>query len=62
MRFGFITHEHLEEALAEQRRRDLAGRTHPLIGMLLVEMHYLTTTQLLTVLKTSEETRESSGS
>ena len=59
IRLGFIGAEDLALALAEQRRRDSIGREHELIGMILVEMGFLTTTQLLAILKVYEEERGS---
>ncbi len=57
IRLGFLSSEDLDQALASQRRRDAAGEAHQLIGMILVEMGCLTTTQLLSVLKTYEGER-----
>jgi len=55
IRLGFSSPEDRDTALAEQRRRDAAGDTHLPIGMIMIEMGYLTTTQLLAILKTYEE-------
>ncbi len=47
---GFVTAEQVEKALAVQRTLDKNGQHH-LIGMLMVDLEMLSTTQLLSILR-----------
>lgn len=51
---GFIRAEQLREALALQEERRRTHGKAPLIGMLLVELGYMTTEQVLQVLEFAE--------
>ena len=53
MMMGFANADQIEQALARQSRLAIAGEKK-LLGMLLVEMNVISTTQLLAVLKTYE--------
>lgn len=50
IRKGFVSRQQVEEALARQKELDLQGRPHKLIGMILLEMGALGTTELIEVL------------
>ncbi len=54
---GFVTAEQVEKALAVQRTMDKNGQ-HQLIGMIMVDLEMLSTTQLLSIVR-SYATEES---
>jgi len=55
IRQGFITRAQLEETLEIQRERKAAYGGHTLIGMLMVEIGILSTSQLIEILKYYEK-------
>jgi len=57
---GFVSWEQVEKALAVQKKLRERG-VDKLIGMIMIEMEMLDTTQLLSVLKTYELEQETSG-
>ena len=60
VRMGFVSWEQVEKALAVQKKLRERG-VDKLIGMIMIEMEMLDTTQLLSVLKTYELEQETSG-
>ena len=53
MMMGMVTTEQIEEALTRQRLLAESGEKR-LLGMIMVEMQFITTTQLLAILRTYE--------
>lgn len=58
LRLGLTNKEQLEEALAIQDEEDKAGKEHRLLGLIMLEMGYLTTTELIEVLRHIDEAQE----
>jgi len=58
LRLGLTTKEELEEALAIQKEEDKMGKQHRLLGLIMLEMGYLTTTELIDVLRHIDEAQE----
>lgn len=54
VRLGLVTMEQIEKALAVQSMLDKSGQ-HQLIGMILIDLGMLTTTQLLAILRSYEQ-------
>ncbi len=48
---GFVEAHAVEEALAIQRTRDMEGRRHQLLGLILIEIGALSNNQLIDALK-----------
>lgn len=59
IRKGFITPAQLEEALEIQKRMDEKGEKHKLIGIILLEMGALSTSELIEVLQEMDKQRKS---
>ena len=57
IRKGYITPEQLDQALARQKQIVAEGAKHKLIGLLMVEMGFLTNGQLIAILKNIESAR-----
>lgn len=57
VRMGFVSWDQVEKALAVQKKLRERG-IHRLIGMIMIELEMLDTTQLLSVLKSYELERE----
>ena len=58
LRLCLTNKEQLEEALAIQDEEDKAGKEHRLLGLIMLEMGYLTTTELIEVLRHIDEAQE----
>ena len=58
LRLSLTNKEQLEEALAIQDEEDKAGKEHRLLGLIMLEMGYLTTTELIEVLRHLDEAQE----
>ena len=58
LRLGLTNKEQLEEALAIQAEEDKMGKEHRLLGLIMLEMGYLTTTELIEVLRHLDEAQE----
>ncbi len=58
LRLGLTSKEDLEEALAIQEQEDKMGKQHRLLGLIMLEMGYLTTTELIEVLRHIDEAQE----
>ncbi|MBI4230298.1 MAG: hypothetical protein HY608_05630 [Planctomycetes bacterium] len=52
---GFATRAQVEDALRAQRETDQAGHPHKLIGIVMLEMGFLSSTQLIEILKEYEK-------
>lgn len=50
-RKGYVTQQHVEDALTRQKEIVASGAAHKLIGMIMLEMGVLGTTELIEVLK-----------
>ena len=57
IRKGYITPEQRDQALARQKQIVAEGAKHKLIGLLMVEMGFLTNAQLISILKYIEAAR-----
>jgi hypothetical protein len=55
IRLGFMTEEHLQDALRVQKERREAGEGHELIGNLLVELGHLSPVQVMLVLEAADK-------
>ena len=51
VRKGFVNAHHVEEALARQKEITAQGHPHRLIGMIMLEMGVLGTTELIEILR-----------
>jgi hypothetical protein len=58
VRKGYCTREEVEEALRVQRKLGERGRPRPLIGIILVQHGFITTGQLIDVLRTYQDEHE----
>lgn len=54
LRAGFVTERQLQKALQRQKEIVAQGGPHKLIGLLMVEMGYLSTAQLIALLKEAQ--------
>lgn len=51
VRKGYVSEQHVTDALARQKEIAQAGAAHKLIGMIMLEMGVLGTTELIEVLR-----------
>jgi hypothetical protein len=57
VRKGYVTQSQVTDALREQQRLTETGAAHKLIGLVMLELGILGTTELIEVLKDLEATR-----
>ena len=55
MQLGFVSKQDVGRVLEEQQRLQRAGRGHKMMGLCMVEMGLLSTTQLVEVLRQYEK-------
>lgn len=55
VRLGFAKPKDIKDALAHQQKLKEAGKKHLLIGLIMLQMNILDTTQLITTLKEMEK-------
>ncbi len=58
LRLGYITKKQLEDALEVQRLEDEGGKKHRLLGLIMLELGYLSTTDLIDVLQRIDEAQK----
>jgi hypothetical protein len=55
VKLGFVSQEDVSRVLVEQDRLEKAGRGHKMMGLCMVEMGLLSTTQLVEILRQYEK-------
>jgi len=61
VRRGFVTQSQVEDALKAQRALSASGHRHKLIGLVMLELGHLGTTELIEVLKDLNRPLHSAG-